>query len=178
MKLQRDILIVDFESFGDDLEKSQIVRLVGIVIDKDSLLTKNIRQWYLKHSWLASVAEAHARFLGIEVPTILAGTKPLETAKEFESVFAGNVILAVPNFQKFVTLRYFYRKLSLPFPFDAQTLDLQSIYQLFGLKYGWRKIPSLSSLAEYYGKRLKNVHDPLERAKLHAEIFIKILTAT
>lgn len=175
MKLQRDILLADFESFGDDLERSPVVLLAGLVLDKDSGLVKSAKHWYLRHSWLASVTEEHARLVGVEPTVISSALKPLEAAREFEKAFAGNILLAVPNANKLIGLRYFFRRLTMPFPFEGQVLDLSSIYWLFGHKLGWKKSPSLPSLSEHFGRKFTSFHDPIERLKLQAEIFVKVI---
>lgn len=176
MKLLRDLMIVDYESFEPEVERAVLIKISHILLDKDNLLVKQAKDIFIKHSWLASTIDQHARAVGVAPEVITSGQKPLEAARALEKDWGGNFTLAVPNLLKYSGLRYFFRRQSLGFPInETQVLDLHTIYQLFALRSGWHKSPSLPSLAEFFGKRLSKVYDPSERVKLHAEVLTKIL---
>lgn len=175
MKFIKDLLIVEIETTGDDSDKDPIIQLAGLLLDKDNLLEKGIFNSYIRTSLLEGTLREQGKRLGVDLSVMRSSPKHLEAMKKFAETFKHPVTLTLQNVKHFLFLRNAFKKVSLPFPFDYQMFELWTIEYLYCQRLGYKKIPTLDTLIDYYKLPVKNYYNALERARLEAEVLRRIL---
>jgi DNA polymerase III alpha subunit (gram-positive type) len=174
MKFIKDLLLFDLETTGPDVDRDVVLQFGAVLLDKYNLIEKSHFSTYLRNSLLADILGQHARLARVDVEVMQNGLKPLDFLKELESRFSGQVTLAVPNLSRFLFLRQAFKKQSNTFPFELNALDLWSLYYVYGMRVGLKKIPSLSTLVEHFHLTLKNPYDAYERARAQASVLRRV----
>lgn len=175
MKFIKDILVIDVETTGQDVDKDSIIHLAGIVLDKDNLLEKNFFSSYVRVSLLDGTINQHAQLLGIPFETLRKSPKVYDTIKAFRGNLGRDYLLAVHNIDKILFLRNAFRKTLLPWDYDPHILELWTLGYIYTLNYGIKKMPTFHTFLDHFNLKLKNRADALERARLSAEIFRRII---
>ncbi len=175
MKLIKDILMFAIETTGTDADKDHIIQLGAVLLDKDNLLEKKTFNSYIKVSFLDGTIASHAEQLGIPFDTLRKSPKITEVLREFIKAFDYEPLLASHSVQNFLFLRQAFKKNLVPFKYDAHIVDLWSLSYIYILHYGIKKIPTLNTLSTHFNLKIKNQNDALERARLSAEVFRRIV---
>lgn len=175
MKFIKDILFFDLETTGPDPEKDSVIQLSGVLLDKDNLLEKSNFSSPVRVSLLENTISQHAKILGITFDVMQKSPKIYDTTKRFYQKFGSNLILASRNLKNIFFLRAAFKKSALSFDYDLRVLDLWSLSYIYSLHYGLKKISTFNTLLDLLGLKLKNRNDSLERARLCAEIFRRIV---
>lgn len=179
----RDILIIDVESTGVDLQKHELIELGAILLDKKTLKTKKVFESFIKpKKWRDRDPE------GMAVNQIswdmLKNAPSLATVlKKFQKTFGTNVMIG--NYGTILDtamLRKAYREARLTYPFDYHVFDIWPLcftYMAKKEKLTNRKKFSGFSL-EDIAKTLKvkvpiNRHTALADCELEAEIFRRLM---
>ena len=175
MKLIKDILVFQIETTGIDLERDHILQLSAVLLDKDSLLEKNNYNGFVKVSFLDGTLHSHADQLGVPFDVLRKSPKINEIIKEFVTIFGYEPLLATQSVQNYLFLRKAFKKTLTPFNYDKHLLDVWSLSYIYSLHAGLKKIPTLSTLANHFNLKMAKPNDALERARLTANVFKKII---
>lgn len=176
MKFIKDILFFDVETTGPDPDKDSIIQLSAILIDKDNLLEKNFFNSYVRVSLLDNTINQHANILGISFETMKKSPKIYDAIKALETHFGTKHLLATHTQKPVFFLKNAYRKSALPFEYDFHTIDLWTLGYVYTLNFGIKKIPTFNTLLDQLSLKQSNRHNSLERCRLSAEIFRKIVS--
>lgn len=176
MKFIKDILLFDMETTGPDVDKDNIIQLSAILLDKDNLLEKNYFNSYVRVSLLDGTINQHAEILNIPFDLMRKSPKIYDAIKKFYTVFRNDsVLLATHNLNSVLFLRNGFKKALVPFEYDQHILELWTLGYIYTLNYGLKKIPTFRTLLDHFHLRQKNRHNALEKVRLSAEIFRKII---
>ncbi|MBP9686314.1 MAG: hypothetical protein KBD66_00770, partial [Candidatus Doudnabacteria bacterium] len=154
MKFIKDILLFDVETSGPDPDKDVIVQLGVVLLDKDNLLEKRYMHTYVRNSMLHATLLEHAASAHVDVRDLQLGKKPLELVRELPMLFPASATLAPANTSRLLFLKNMYRKQAVAFPYDLNCIDLWTLYYLYGVRTGLKKIPTLHTLAEQLHTRV------------------------
>jgi DNA polymerase III alpha subunit (gram-positive type) len=176
MKFIKDLLFFEISTTGPDLDKDSIIQLPGVLIDKDNLLEKDFFNSYIRISYLDSLLLAHSKLLNIDYEVMKKSPKPPEALKAFHNKFnTAQILLATHSTSNILFLKAAFRKALIPFDYNPHSIDLWTLGYIYTLNYGLKKMPSLHTFVEYFKLKQKHVSDALEKARLEAEIFRKII---
>lgn len=175
MKFIKDILIVDIETTGPELEKDNIIQLSAVLLDKDNLLEKNFFNSYVRVSLLDGTITQHADMLGIPFETLRKSPKIYDAVKLLNTEMGTSCLLAVHNLEKLLFLRNAFKKTFLPWNYNNHVIELWTLGYIYTLNYGIKKMPTFHTFLDHFHLKIKNRTDSLERARLSAEIFRKII---
>jgi DNA polymerase III alpha subunit (gram-positive type) len=175
MKFIKDILLIELETTGQDTDKDSIIQISALLLDKDNLLEKGFFNSYVRVSLLENTISKHAAMLHIEFETMQKSPKIQETLKKFNDQFDVPLLLASHNVSNLFFLKNAYRKALIPFEFDSHMLELWTLSYIYTINYGIRKLPTLHTLIDHFNLTLKNPNNALEKVRLEAEIFRRIV---
>jgi DNA polymerase III epsilon subunit-like protein len=175
MKFIRDILLFDLEVTGPEVEKDNIIQLSAVLLDKDNLLEKNFFNSYVRVSLLEGTITQHATHLNIPFETLQKSPKIYDAVKKFYQAFGTDILLSTHNLTNVLFLRQGFKKAALSFDYDKHVLELWTLGYIYTLNYGIKKMPTFNTLLDHFGMKLKNRHNSLERCRLAADIFRKII---
>jgi DNA polymerase III epsilon subunit-like protein len=171
----KDLLIVEIEATGSDVDKDAIIQLSGLLLDKDNLLEKGVFNTYVRTSLLEGTLAKHAEFLDVPFETIKKSPKAMDAAKQFAEFIHPNATPAFQNVRNLVFLKNLYKKVNYPLPLNLQIFQLWTLEYVLSIKLGLNKLPTLQTLLDYFGLPVKNPHNSLERARLEAEVLRRIV---
>jgi DNA polymerase III alpha subunit (gram-positive type) len=104
--------------------------------------------------------------------------KIYDTIKKFHDTFGTNLLLATHNISSLIFLKNSFKKAFVPFDYDNHVLELWTLGYIYTLNYGLKKIPTFNTFVDHFRLKQKNRHNALEKARLSAEIFRKIIKET
>jgi DNA polymerase III alpha subunit (gram-positive type) len=175
MKFIRDILLFDIETTGPDSEKDNIIQLAAVLLDKDNLLEKNFFNSYVRVSLLEGTISQHAQQLNIPFELMQRSPKIYDVVKKFYQHFGNDALLATFNLPKVIFLKNAFRKATILFDYDHHVMELWTLGYIYTLNYGIKKMPTFQTLLTQFRLEQQNRNNALERARLTAEIFRKII---
>ncbi len=175
MKFIKDILFFQVETTGSNLDRDVIVQLSAILLDKDNLLEKDFFNSYVKVSFIDQTLEQHAQLLNVPFDVLRTSPKLHEVIKNFTTKFGYTPLLATHTVQNVQFLRQAFKKTFIPYEYDAHILDLWSLGYVYTLHYGIKKMPTLETLFQHFNLKIKNRSNALEKARLAAEVFKRIV---
>lgn len=176
MKFIKDLLFFEINTTGPDLDKDNIIQLSAVLLDKDNLLEKDFFNSYVRISYLDSLLLAHSKLLNIEYEAMKKSPKTSEAVKNFHNRFnPALILLATHSMSNLLFLKSTFKKAFVPFDYNHHTIDLWTLGYVYTLNYGLKKMPSLQTFLDYFKLKQKHQADSLERARLEAEIFRKII---
>ena len=175
MKFIKDLLFFEIQTTGVDPEKDSVIQISGILLDKDNLLEKNNFNTYIKVSFLDSVINDHAKLLHIDYETLRKSPKIYDAVKNFHKNFGTNLLLATHSFNNVWFLKNAFKKALVPFDYDPHIIQLWTLGYIYTLNYGLKKMPTFHTFVDYFKLKQKQPFDSMEKARLSAEIFRKII---
>ncbi len=175
MKFIKDLLLFDIETTGPNPDKDSIIQLSAILLDRDNLLEKNYFNSYVRVSLLDSTIAQHAELLSIPFETMRKSPKIYDAIKKFHDKFGDNLLLATHNTNNTLFLKQAFRKSTVVFSYDPHVIDLWTLGYIYTLNYGLKKMPTFNTLVDLLNLKTKNRHDALEKCRLAAEIFRRII---
>lgn len=176
MKFIKDILLFQIETSGPDIDRDSITQLSAVLLDKDNLLEKDFFNSYVKVSFLDNTIAQHATQLQIPFETLQKSPKLHEVIKNFSTKFGSTPLLATHTVNNVQFLRQAFKKTLIPFEYDSHVLDLWSLGYIYTLHYGVKKMPTLETLGQHFHLSLKQRTNALEKARLAATVFKKIIS--
>lgn len=175
MKFVKDLLFFELTTTGTDSDKDNIIQLSAILLDKDNLLERANYNTYVRVSYLDAILNAHAQLLHIDYETMRRSPKIVDVVKTFRNKFGTNLLLATHNMTNILFLKSAFRKALIPFDYDQHMVELWTLGYIYTLNYGIKKMPTLNTLLDSFRLKQKTPWDALERVRLEAEVFKKII---
>lgn len=175
MKFIKDILLFQIETTGPNIDRDSIIQLSAVLLDKDNQLEKNFFNSFVKVSFLDNTITQHAEILQVPFETLQKSPKLYEVIKSFSSKFGDTPLLATHSVANAQFLRQAFKKTFLPYNYDSHVLDLWSLGYVYTLHYGLKKMPTMQTLFQHFNLKQTNPRDALEKARLSAEVFRKII---
>lgn len=175
MKFIKDLLLFDLETMGPDSQKDPIIQLSAIVLDKDNLLEKDVFNSYVRVSLLDGTISQHAERLQIPFETLRKSPKIYDAVKKFRDKLGTHFLLCTHSTNNLLFLRQAFRKSAIEFDYNPHIIDLWTLGYVYTLNYGLKKMPTFDTLLDLFDLRRKNRHDALEKSRLAAEIFRRII---
>lgn len=176
MKFIKDLLFFEINTTGPDLDKDSVIQLSAVLLDKDNLLEKDFFNSYLRISYLDSLLLAHSKLLHIDYETMKKSPKTAEVIKHFHNKFnSAQILLATHSTSNILFLKNTFKKAFVPFDYNFHSIDLWTLGYVYTLNYGLKKMPSLNTFIEYFKLKQNHPVDAMEKSRLEAEIFRKII---
>lgn len=175
MKFIKDILLFQIETSGNQPEKDNILQLAAVLLDKDNLLEKNFYNSYVKVSFLDSTLQQHAEQLQVPFETLQKSPKLPEVIKKFTATFGYEPLLATHGVYNLQFLSTAFKKSLVPFQYHSHMLDIWTLGYIYTLHYGIKKMPTLDTLFSQFNLKLTSRNNALEKARLSATLFKKIV---
>ena len=175
MKFIKDILFFDLQATGTDPDKDNIIQLSAVLLDKDNLLEKGNYNSYIRVSYLEGTITQHAKLLHIDYEVLRNSPKIYDVAKAFHSAFGSNLLLATHNLTNLLFLKSAFKKALVTFDYDPHIIELWTLGYVYTLNYGLKKMPTFNTFVEYFKFKQERPWDSLEKVRLEAEIFRKII---
>ncbi len=175
MRFIKDLLFFEIQTTGPDPDKDSVVQLSAVLLDKDNLLEKNNFNSFVKVSYLDSVINAHAKLLNTSPEILRKSPKIYDCIKQFHLKFGRDLLLAVHSFQQLLFLKTAFKRAVVPFDYDEHVVQLWTLGYLYTLNYGLKKMPTFNTFLDYFKLKQKHPHDAMERVRLEAEIFRRII---
>lgn len=185
MNFNKDILLVDTEFTGFDLDKNELLQIAGVLLDKKTLKEKKHFNTFIKPSpsrW------KHRDPASMKVNRItweqLKNAPSLKSAiQKFDKAFGHNVILAAYvgyNDKRFLIDAY--RQSRIKFKFDYHYFDLWGLFYAFLAKKNQLKSKKdfagfgLEYLMKYFKiEQPTTMHDALVDCRMEAEVLRKVI---
>ncbi|MEK7162042.1 MAG: exonuclease domain-containing protein [Patescibacteria group bacterium] len=175
MRFIKDLLFIEIQSTGLDPDKDSIIQLSAVLLDKDNLLEKNNFNSFIKVSYLDSVINEHAKLLNTSPEVLRKSPKIYDCVKQFHQKFGRNLLLSVHSFQQLLFLKIAFKRAAVPFDYDEHVVQLWTLGYLYTLNYGLKKMPTFNTFLDYFKLKQKYPYDAMEKVRLEAEIFRKII---
>jgi DNA polymerase III epsilon subunit-like protein len=175
MKFIKDLLFFEVTTTGQDPDKDSIIQLSAVLLDKDNLLEKNNYNSYIRVSYLDSIINEHAKLLHTDYESLRKSPKVYEAIKQFHKKFGNNLLLATHSFSSVWFLRNAFKKAAVPFDYDSHIVQLWTLGYIYTLNYGLKKMPTFHTFLDYFKFKQKQPSDALEKTRLSAEIFRRVI---
>ena len=175
MKFIKDLLFFDIHTTGYDSEKDSILQLSAVLLHKDNLLEKDNFNSYIKISYLESVITEHAKILGVDYEVLRKSPKIYDAIKNFRAKFGNNLLLATHNSSSIWFLKNAFKKAAVSFDYDYHIVQLWTLGYIYTLNYGLKKMPTFHTFVDYFKLKQKHPNDAMEKVRLEAEIFKRII---
>ena len=184
MNFKKDILLIDTEFSGFDLQKHDLLQIAAVLLDKKTLKEKEVFSSFIKPgSWQHRNRESMA-VNKISFDVVKNAPSLKQVIKTFDKTFGHNVIQAFYvgyNDKRF--LMNAYKKCGVKWQFDYHYFDLWSLfYPHLALKNQLRSKKDFAGFGlEYLIKKFKikidknNLHDALVDCRVEAEVLRKVL---
>lgn len=186
MNFKRDILLIDTEFSGFDLEKNELLQIAAVLLDKKTLKEKKHFNSYIRANkalWKYRNLESMA-VNGITSEQLKNAPALKEVIKKFDRTFGHNVIQAFYvgyNDKRF--LLDAYRKSKVKYQFDYHYFELWGLFYPYLAKKN--QLNSKKDFAgfglEYLIKKFKikvdknTLHDALVDCRVEAEVLRKVI---
>lgn len=178
MKFIKDLLFFELQTTGPEVEKDAILQLSAIVLDKDNLLEKGNFNAYVRASYLDTTLREHARMVEVDVKVMREAPRINEVVRHMHESFGNDVLLATQNLPNLFFLRNAFKKASVPFDYYRHMVDLWTLGYIYTMSYGLKKMPTFNTLVDFFNLKQERPYDSMERVRLEAEIFRRIIKGT
>ncbi len=175
MKFIKDLLFFELQTTGQDTDKDNIIQLSAVLLDKDNLLEKANFNSYIRVSFLDGIITEHAKILNVDFDFLKKSKKIYDTSKEFYAKFGTDLLLATHNISNLLFLKNAFKKSSLKFDYDPHVIELWTLGYIYTLNYGLRKMPTFNTFLDTFRMEQKRPYDSMEKVRLEADIFRKII---
>ncbi len=175
MKFIKDLLFFEVTTTGPDPDKDSVIQLSAVLLDKDNLLEKDNFTSYIRISYLDSIINEHAALLHTDYETLRKSPKIYDAVKNFHGKFGTNLLLGSHNFNNLLFLKNAFKKAAAKFDYDPHIIQVWTLGYIYTLNYGLKKMPSFHTFIDYFRLKQKNPYDALEKVRLDAEIFRRII---
>ena len=176
MKFIKDLLFFEIQTSGPDVEKDQIIQLSAVLLDKDNLLEKNNFNSYIRVSYLDSIMLHHSKLLEVDVDVIKKSQKIYDVIKNFHKKFEPKTLLLASHTSlNFWFLKNAFKKAVVPFDYDSHMLQMWTLGYVYTLNYGLKKMPTFATFLDHFSLKQKKPFDSMEKVRLEAEVFRRII---
>ncbi len=175
MKFIKDLLFFEIQTTGQDPEKDSVIQLSAILLDKDNLLEKNNFNSYIRVSYLDAIINEHAKLLNTDYESLRKSPKVYDAVKNFHKKFGINLLLATHSLSNVWFLKNAFKKAVVPFDYDSHVVQVWTLGYIYTLNYGLKKMPTFNTFLDYFKLKQKHPFDAMEKVRLEAEIFRRII---
>ena len=175
MKFIKDLLFFEIKTTGEDPDKDSVIQLSAILLDKDNLLEKDNFNTYIKISYLDSVINDHAKLLHTDYETLRKSPKIYDAIKNFHKKFGNNLLLSTHGFHHLLFLKNSFKKALVAYDYDHHVIQLWTLGYIYTLNYGLKKMPTFHTFLDNFKLKQKRPFDAMEKVRLEAEIFRRII---
>ncbi len=175
MKFIKDLLFFEISTTGNNPDTDSVIQLSAILLDKDNLLEKANFNSYIRVSYLDSILTEHCKLLHADYDILRRSPKVYDCIKQFHNKFGTNLLLASNNLNKLLFLKGAFRKAVVPFDYDPHIVELWTLGYIYTLNYGLKKMPTFTTFLDYFKLKQKHPWDSMEKVRLEAEVFRKII---
>lgn len=175
MKFIKDLLFFELATTGQDTDKDNVIQLSAVLLDKDNLLEKQNFNSFIRVSFLDSIINEHAKLLHTDYEILRKSPKIYDCIKQFHNKFGRDLLLATNNLSNLLFLKNAFRKAAVPFDYDKHILELWTLGYVYTLNYGLKKMPTFVTFMDYFKIKQKQPWDALEKARMGAEVFRRII---
>jgi len=175
MKFIKDLLFFEIQTTGQNTDKDSVIQLSAVLLDKDNLLEKANFNQYIRVSYLDSVMNEHAKMLHTDYETLKRSLKIYDVIKQFHSKFGRDLLLATHNVTNLLFLKAAFRKAVVTFDYDQHLVELWTLGYIYTLNYGLKKMPTFTTFLDHFSLKQKRPFDSMEKVRLEAEVFRKII---
>lgn len=175
MKFARDILLIDFQTTGINIEKDFPLQLSAVLLDKDNLLEKNAFSSFIRHPFSQTTNDRIVQTLGITKEEWMASPNLKTVIADFENKFSYNVTLASQNTININFLKECFKRISKEYEYDYHIIELWTLGYLYLSKQNLKKIPTATTLGTYFKIQKEDERDALANCRYLAEILRKLV---
>ena len=175
MKFIKDLLFFELHTTGSDPDNDSVLQLSAVLLDKDNLLEKDHFNSYVRVSYLDGIISQHAKELRVPFETLKKSPKIYDAIKKFRAALGSNFLLATHTLSNLLFLKTAFRKSAVKFDYNSHIIDLWTLGYIYTLNYGLKKMPTFNTFADHFGLKQHSPWDALEKVRLEAEIFRKII---
>lgn len=175
MKFIKDLLFFEITTTGNDGDKDSLLQLSAVFLDKDNLLEKANYNSFIRVSYLDSIINEHAKILNTNYETLKNSPKVYDVIKAFHKKFGKDLLLATHSFQSLLFLKNAFKKAVVPFDYDSHVIQLWTLGYIYTLNYGLKKMPTFTTFLDYFKLKQKHPNDAMEKVRLEAEVFRRII---
>lgn len=175
MKFIKDILFFEIQTTGPDPDKDSVIQLSAVLLDKDNLLEKANFNAYVRVSYIDGIISEHAKLLHIDFETLRRSAKIYDVIKLFHKQFGTNLLLATNHLGSIWFLKSAFKKAAVVFDYDTHVIQLWTLGYIYTLNYGLKKMPTFNTFVDYFKLKQKRPFDSMEKARLSADIFRRII---
>ncbi|MSR68323.1 3'-5' exonuclease [Candidatus Saccharibacteria bacterium] len=171
----KDILLIDFETTGIDLNKSLPIQLGAILLDRQTLAEKDNFLSYIKQD-LSNMSRQSAKIHGITKKEMDTAPTSSEVIGSFIEQFGTEVYLASWNeMLDHSMLATMLGSIGKGIDtHDYHYLDIWSIVHIYMVQRGKGDIIRSEPINEYFGLPARTTHNALEDCKLTAQVLRKV----
>lgn len=183
MNFKRDILLIDTEFSGFDIQKHDLLQIAAVLLDSKTLKEKKSFNAYIKPRHWKTRDRASMAVNGITWEMVKDAEPLPEVIKKFTKHFPHDVIQAFyVGYNDKRWLLEAYKVAKIPWPFDYHYLEL------WGLFYPFMALQKqLNSKKDFAGFGLESMmkylkikpegqlHDALTDCRIEAEVFRKVI---
>ncbi len=175
MTFPKDILLIDFETTGDNLIESDPIQIGAVLLDKNTLEEKIVFNSYI-HADLSKVDPEFIKEWHIPVDKVAAAPNVTDIAKTLLDKFGNNVILASwCQSLDGAMLRKIFRLAEMKYPFDYHFLDLWPVTYIYLLQHDYKGSMDSDEMFAWFGVPKRDAHDALEDCEIEASVLRKII---
>lgn len=129
----RDLVVLDLECTGLDIQKHEIIQIAAIRIDKNTLAEVSRFSSYVRPTAWADRDPAAMAINRISYDMVASAPDAHKVLELFESKFpAGDVLLAAYNTAFDIPMfKALYERIERPFPFDFHSFDIWALAYLY-----------------------------------------------
>lgn len=171
----KDILVIDFETTGLDLERSLPIQLGAVLLDKQSLEEKDYFLSYIKQD-VSGMSKESAEIHGITQNVLDKAPIQADVIIEFLNKFGTDVYLA--SWNEMLDHTMLSKMLSNVgkdiYEHDYHYLDIWSLAYTHMVKSGKGDIIKSEPTFQYFGLASRDRHDALEDCRHTAEVLRKV----
>jgi DNA polymerase III epsilon subunit-like protein len=171
----KDILLIDFETTGLDLDKALPIQLGAVLLDKESLEEKNHFLSFIKQD-VSEMSEESAKIHGITQDMLSFAPEPAEVIKDFLNTFGADVYLSSWNeMLDHTMLKKMLESVGKDiYEHDYHYLDIWSLVYMHLVREGRGDIIKSEPTFRYFGLPARKTHDALEDCRHTAEVLRKV----
>jgi DNA polymerase III epsilon subunit-like protein len=185
MDFKKDILLIDTEFSGFDLNKHELLQLAGVLLDHKTLKEKKHFNSYIRPTpgrWKNRQADAMA-VNKITLGQLKGAPSLKQVISEFDKTFGHNVMLAVyVGYSDKKFLLESYRRAGVKWQFDYHYFDVWALfYSYLATKNKLKSVKDFAGFGmEYLLKDFNmaipaSLHDALTDCRTEAEVLRKIV---
>lgn len=171
----KDILLIDFETTGLDLDKSLPIQLGAVLLDKQTFKEKDSFLSFIKQDLTYMHPEA-AKIHGITEAILEGAPSSNEVVEKFLEQFGTDVYLASWNemLDHIMLKKMLYGVGKDIYTHDYHYLDVWSLAYMYLVKQGRGDIIKSEPTFQHFGLPARQAHDALEDCRHTAEVLRKV----